>query len=117
LENGNWNRGGKKPPGNGQQRTGTAGLRRRPQQKRTLDKEVECEEEEAEDKKEGAEGEAALREAADGMEKAGRDHAEARFRARKVKGADGFVAGKIAAEGGKFIFHPQRDFFAIAPQI
>src|SRR5580692_8695192 len=59
----------------------------------------------------------APREAADGVKKAGRDYAEARFGARKIKRPDGFVAGEIAAEGGEFIFHPEREFFAVAPKI
>jgi len=47
-----------------------------------LDEEVEGEKEKAEHKKDGAEGKAALGEAADRMQKAGRDYAEARFGAR-----------------------------------
>jgi hypothetical protein len=83
----------------------------------TLDEEVEGEEEEAQNQEEGAYGEGALREAADGMEKAGGDYAEARFGAGKIKGADGFEAGQVAAEGGEFVFHPEGEFFAVAPEI
>ena len=82
-----------------------------------LNEEVEGEEEEAEHEQDGAEGEAALGKADDGVEEAGGDHAEARFGARKIKGADGFIAGEIAAESGEFIFHPEGEFFAVAPQI
>jgi len=82
---------------------------------RVLNEEVEGEEEEAQHEEEGADGEGALGEAADGMEKAGWDYAEAGFGARKIERADGFVAGQIAAEGGEFIFHPEGEFFAVAP--
>jgi hypothetical protein len=84
---------------------------------RALDEEVEGEEEETQDEEEGAEGEAALGETADGVKEAGGDYAQARFRAREIKRADGFVAGQIAAEGGKFIFHPEGELFTVAPEI
>jgi hypothetical protein len=82
-----------------------------------LDEEVEGEQEQAEDEEEGAEGEAALRKAADRVEEAGGDYAEAGFGAWKVEGPRGFVAGEIAAEGGKFVFHPNGEFIAIAPEV
>jgi len=58
-----------------------------------------------------------MRETADGVEEAGWDYTEARLGAREIKRADGFVAGQIAAERGEFIFYPERQFFAVAPQI
>jgi hypothetical protein len=84
---------------------------------RALDEEVEGEKKEAQDEEESAQGEAALREAADRVEKAGGNYAETRFGAGQIKRADRFIAGQIAAEGGEFIFHPERELFAIAPQI
>ena len=56
-------------------------------------------------------------EAADGVEEAGRNDAEARFRARQVKRTDGFKAGKIPTEGGEFILDPERKFLAVTPEI
>src|SRR5437899_9658626 len=82
-----------------------------------LDEEVEGEEEEAEHEQDGAEGEAALRKADDGVEESSGNYAKARFGTRKIEGADGFIAGQIAAEGGEFIFHPEGEFFAVAPEI
>jgi hypothetical protein len=118
LEIGNWKRvGGDQRTDNSGQEAGGADRRRENGDNKVLDKEVEGEEEETQDEEKGAEGKAALREAADGMEDSGGDYAEARLRARQVKGADGFVAGQIAAEGGKFIFHPEGEFFAVAPEI
>jgi hypothetical protein len=67
--------------------------------KRELDEEVECEEKQTEDQEEGAEREAALGKAADGVKEASRDCAEPGFCARKIKGADGLVAREITAEG------------------
>jgi len=84
---------------------------------RELDEEVESEEHETKHEEEGTEGEAAMRETADGVEEAGWDYTEARLGAREIKRADGFVAGQIAAERGEFIFHPDGEFFAVAPQI
>jgi hypothetical protein len=84
---------------------------------KTLNEEVEREEEEAQDEKECAEGEAALGETADGMEKARGNYSETRFGAWQVKRTDGLIAGEIAAEGGEFIFHPEGEFFAVAPEI
>jgi hypothetical protein len=85
--------------------------------KRELDEEVESEEEQAEDEEEGAEGEAALGKAADGVKEASRDCAEPGFCARKIKGTDGLVARETTAEGRELIFHPGREFVAIAPEI
>jgi hypothetical protein len=101
------------------QRSGSGGVDRWvvKDDSRALDEEVEGEEEESQDEEEGAKGETAVGEAADGMEKAGGDYAEARFGARKIKRTDGFVAGQVAAEGGEFVFHPDREFFAVTPQI
>jgi len=82
-----------------------------------LDEEVEGEEEETQHEEEGAEGEAAIREATDGMKEAGGNYAEARLGTREIERADGFVAGQIAAERGEFIFYPEGEFFAVAPQI
>jgi len=82
-----------------------------------LDEEVEGEEEETQHEEEGAEGEAAIREATDGMKEAGGNYAEARLGTREIERADGFVTGQIAAERGEFIFYPEGEFFAVAPQI
>jgi len=82
-----------------------------------LDEEVEGEEEETQHEEEGAEGEAAIRETADGVEEAGWDYTEARLGTGEIERADGFVAGQIAAERGEFIFYPEGEFFAVAPQI
>jgi hypothetical protein len=118
MEIGNWERvGGDQRTDNSDQEAGGADRRRENGDNKVLDEEVEGEEEETQDEEEGAEGKAALREAADGIEKAGGDYAEARLGARQIKGTDGFVAGQIAAEGGKFIFHPKGEFFAVAPEI
>jgi hypothetical protein len=100
-----------------EQEAGGADRRRENGDNKVLDEEVEGEEEEAQDEEKGAEGEAALREAADGVEKAGGDYAETRLGARKIKRSDGFVAGQIAAESGEFIFHPEGELFAVTPQI
>src|SRR6266481_1846531 len=120
MENGNW----KVERGRGDQRTDSSdqeagGTIRRidKDNERELDEEVESEEHETKHKEEGAEGEAAMRETADGVEEAGWDYTEARLGAREIKRADGFVAGQIAAERGEFIFHPDGEFFAVAPQI
>ncbi|HXA82402.1 MAG TPA: hypothetical protein VNY56_04800 [Methylomirabilota bacterium] len=86
-------------------------------EKNYLDEEIEGEEEEAQDEEEGAEGETPPGEAADGMEKAGGDYAETRFRARQVKRTYGFVAGQVAPEGGEFVFHPDGKFLAVTPKI
>jgi hypothetical protein len=82
-----------------------------------LDEEVEGEKEQAEHKKDGSEGKAALRETADGVKEAGGDYAESRFGARKIKRADRFVAGEIAAEGGEFVFHPDGELVAKSPEV
>ena len=82
-----------------------------------LDEEVEGEQEQAEDEEEGAEGEAALRKAADRVEEAGGDYSEARFGAREIKRADRFVARQVAAESREFIFHPEGEFFTVPPEI
>jgi hypothetical protein len=92
-------------------------MRERAIRKRELNEEIEGEEEEAQDEEESAEGEAALGKAADGVEEASGDYAEARFGARKVERSGGFVAGEITAEGGEFVFHPDGEFVAIAPEI
>ena len=84
---------------------------------RMLDEEVEGEEEQAEDEEEGAEGEAALGEAADGVEEASGDYTKPGFGARKVEGPSRFIAREIAAEGREFVFHPNGEFLAIAPEI
>jgi hypothetical protein len=85
--------------------------------KRELDEEVEGKEEKTQHEEEGARGEAAMRESANGVKKAHGDYAEARFGAREIKRTHGFVAGQIAAEGGEFIFYPEGELFAVAPQI
>jgi hypothetical protein len=102
------------------QEPGTAGRQEGPiqgREKLELDEEIEGEEEEAQHEEEGTRGKVAMWEAADGMKKAGGNYAEARFGSGEIKRTDGFVAGQIPAEGGKLIFHPEREFFAIAPQI
>jgi len=82
-----------------------------------LDEEVECEEEEAQDEEEGAEGETAIGQAGDGVKKARRDYAQARLGARQVERTHGFVTGQIATERGELVFHPEGEFFAVAPKI
>jgi hypothetical protein len=117
IEIGNWKRvGGDQRTDSSEQEAEGVGRRVENSDERALDEEVEGEEEEAQDEEEGAEGEAALREAADGVKKAGRDYAEARFGARKIKRPDGFVAGEIAAEGGELVLYPEAELFAVAPQ-
>ena len=110
---------GKRRPANGWQRPGSRRLSQgnRKGRERELDEEVEGEEEETQHEEEGAEGEAAIREATDGIKEADGNYAEARLGAREIKRADGFVAGQIAAERGEFIFYPEGEFFAVAPQI
>jgi hypothetical protein len=100
---------------NSNQETGGSVRRLEKDCERELDEEVEGEEKEAQHEEEAADGEGALGEAADGVEKADWDYAEAGFGARKIERPDGFVAGQIAAEGGEFIFHPEGEFFAVAP--
>jgi hypothetical protein len=118
MEMGEWKRvRGDQLTDNSDQEAGGADRRVVRGDARELDKEIEGEEEEAQDEEEGAEGEAAPGEAADGAEKAGGNYAETRFGAGKIKGTDGFVTGQIAAEGGEFVFHPEREIFAVVPQI
>jgi hypothetical protein len=81
-----------------------------------LDEKVEGEEEEAEEEKKSAPGEAAARKLCDGVKEACRDDAETRFAAAFIERADWNVAGEIAAQGGKFIVHPERKFAAVTPE-
>ena len=85
--------------------------------RRGLDEEVEKEEGDAEEKKEGAEGEAAAGELCDGMEEAHRDDPEPGFAPAEIERADGDVTGKVAAEKGKFAVKPDGEVSAIAPEV
>jgi len=52
----------------------------------------------------------------DGVEEADGDDTETGFTAAFVERAGGNVAGKIAAEGGEFIVHPEGKLGAVAPE-
>jgi len=82
-----------------------------------LDEEVEGDEEHAENKEKGAQTAAAKRKAADGMDEAGGNDTETGFGTRQIKRTDGFKTREVAAEGGKLVFKPEGEFFAVAPEI
>lgn len=83
-----------------------------------LDKEIQGKQEEAEDEQARSGGATALmRKAADRVQKTRGDDTEAGFGAGQVKWPDGFKARKITPKGGDLVFHPKRDFRAMAPEI
>jgi len=85
------------------------------EKKETLDVEIEEEEEQAKDDKEGGAVDTATRKAAEGADKGSGNGLEAGLFAEHVKGADGSVAGKGAAENGDFIMNPDGEIVALAP--
>ena len=82
-----------------------------------LEEEVEEEEGQAEEHKEGAEGEAAAVELRDGAEETDGDDAKTGFAAAQIEWSGGNVARKIAAEEREFVVDPDHKFRTVAPKI
>src|SRR5215468_11436737 len=51
------------------------------------------------------------------MKEARGNDAKTRLGAGQVEGTHGFIAGHVAAESGKLVFHPKSEFFAAVPKI
>jgi hypothetical protein len=80
-----------------------------------LNEEIEGEEEEADQKKQGAAIETAAGEEGDGADEGSGDGFETRFFADGVEGTDGGVTGKVATEKRKLILEPNEEISTSAP--
>ena len=81
----------------------------------TSDEEIEDEEKETENKKDGRAVNSAAREACYGVKKRNGNGFEAGFLTDRVEGPSRRVAGEIAAEKGKLILEPHEEIAAAAP--
>jgi hypothetical protein len=84
-------------------------------EKKPSNKEIENEEEQADQKKYGAAIDATARKAAQRVEKASRDGFEAGFFADGVERAGWGIAGEVASESGNLILDPYGKFATLAP--
>jgi hypothetical protein len=85
------------------------------EKKKPSNKEIENEEEQADQKKYGAAIDGTARKAAQRVEKGSGDGFEAGFFADGVERAGGGIAGEVAAENGNLILDPYGKFAALAP--
>jgi hypothetical protein len=85
------------------------------EQRKSSNKEIENEEEQADQKKYGAAIDTTGRQAAERVEKGIRDGSEAGFFADGVKRTGRCIAGEVAAENGNLILDPYGKFAASAP--